>query len=72
MVVRPALGGNQVRRVSRHAGARTDVAARLEIGDEQGFLRTGCSAPLVADSGAHENARDKRALPTQRCRLYAG
>ena len=33
MLVRPALGANQVRRVGRHAGARTDVTARLEIGE---------------------------------------
>ena len=32
----PCSGGNQVRRVSRHAGARTDVAARLEIGEKGG------------------------------------
>jgi hypothetical protein len=38
MLVRLAVGGNQVRRVGRHAGACTDVSARLEIGDEQGLL----------------------------------
>ena len=36
MLVRPAVRGNQVRRVGRHPGARTDVAARLEIGDMRG------------------------------------
>ncbi len=35
MLVRPAVGGNQVRRVGRHAGARTDVRARLEIGEKR-------------------------------------
>ena len=31
-------------------------------------MRGGQADPLVPDSGAHENARDKRALPMHRCR----
>ena len=55
-------------RSARRCSISTASASCPRSAPSRATKRGGQADPLVPDSGAHENARDKRALPMHRCR----